>query len=86
MVKWKEYTLLAAGFIILIAAAFTLAEANERQSRCESLTGKVVQMFHKETSRDCGQVKTLHFLSYTGIALGIALMIINFVKRKGPGF
>jgi len=83
MAWYKRYALLMIGLAILLVSAMVLAEANEKQARCESVTGKVVQLFDPDLEDECDMVKPMSFFAYIGIAVGIALMIINFVNKEG---
>ncbi|MBU2560732.1 MAG: hypothetical protein KKD17_00390 [Nanoarchaeota archaeon] len=82
MVDWKDHKLLIIGLIVVVAAAFLLAEANTRQAACQSIGGQIVQIFDASKKGGCENVMLMQFFAYAGIAIGVALMVANFVKKK----
>jgi hypothetical protein len=82
MTTWKKYNLLIIGLILLIASAFLLADSSSKQAKCESIGGKIVQVFDYEKQESCENLKTIMFFAYAGLALGVALIIIQFVRKQ----
>jgi ABC-type anion transport system duplicated permease subunit len=81
-IEWKNYILLGAGILLIIVSAFVLAQANAKQAKCESLSGKIVQFLDSDTSKSCANVKTTFFLAYAGIAIGVGLVVAHFVRGR----
>ncbi|MBW2966925.1 hypothetical protein KY362_00405 [Candidatus Woesearchaeota archaeon] len=80
--KLKGHWLMIAGIILVLGGALVLAEANSKDAECQSVSGKIVQFLDSDTREDCAGVKTLRFLSYASLALGVAFMAINFIRRS----
>lgn len=76
----KRYAMLVIGIVLIVVSAFVLADANKKQDRCDSLGGKIVQVFDAETEQDCGKIWIYKALAYIGIALGVALTTIGFLR------
>ncbi len=83
MFEFKKYRLLLLGILAICAGAFLLAEASSKQARCESLGGQLVQLLDMDTKEGCAQVKVMFIFAYSAIAIGIALIVSNFVKKQG---
>jgi hypothetical protein len=81
MVELSRYKAFIIGIIIIIAASFLLAEAHSKKLECESVTGKIVQLLDLEKQQGCARLSTLFFIAYGGIAIGIALLIVQFVRN-----
>lgn len=79
---WTDYKLLIIGIIIVVAAAFLLAEANSRQAACQSIGGQIVQIFDADKKAGCENITLMQFAAYAGIAIGVALIVTNLVKKR----
>jgi uncharacterized protein (UPF0333 family) len=82
MVKLKKYVLLIVGIVLILSSAFLLADANSKQAKCESISGQIVQFLDSAKEQSCSQVKTMQFLSYAGLAIGVSLIVAHFVRGK----
>ena len=74
--------LLIIGIIVILASAFLLAEANSKKAECESIGGQIVKIFDVDKKESCENISIMQFFAYAGIAIGISLSIINFVRRE----
>jgi hypothetical protein len=81
MNAWQKNKLLIIGIIVIIASSFLLVEANSKQDECESLKGQIIKIFDEDKQAICENVKLTQIFAYAGIAIGIALVVINFVKK-----
>lgn len=82
MQEFAKYKLLILGIVMILASSFLMAYADSRQADCESIGGEILKIFDAETRENCSEVRTITFLAYAGLAIGIALAASNFVKRK----
>ena len=82
MINWQKYVLLAVGIVLIISSAFLLADANSKQAKCDSISGQIVQFLDSAKEQSCSQVKTMQFLSYAGLAIGVGLIVAHFVRGK----
>jgi hypothetical protein len=82
MQEFMKYKLLILGIVVILAASFLMAYADSKQADCESIGGEILKLFDAKTKQDCSEVRTITFLAYAGLAIGIAMAASNFVKRK----
>ncbi|MBW2963834.1 hypothetical protein KY363_00085 [Candidatus Woesearchaeota archaeon] len=80
--EFRQYRLLAIGIVLLLASSFLLAQVSIKQSQCESVTGKIVQLFDLERRDSCSNLVYLKFAAYAGIGIGIALVVVQFVRQS----
>jgi len=83
MFNWKKHILLFVGIFLIIASAVILAQATSNQASCESIGGQIVRFIDAAKDARCANVKIWLGISYAGLAIGLALSIINFVRRDG---
>lgn len=78
----RRYRLLLIGLLLLLASSFCLAQISIKQSQCDSVTGKIVQVFDLERRDSCSNLVYFRFAAYASIALGIALIVVQFVRQS----
>jgi hypothetical protein len=79
---FSRHRILLVGLLLIVASGALLFNANSKAAKCESITGKIVQLLDSEKQEGCAQVKTMQFFSYAGIALGIGFLVIHFVRKE----
>ncbi|NQU78319.1 hypothetical protein HQ545_00975 [Candidatus Woesearchaeota archaeon] len=77
----KNKYILILGIIIIIISTYALVQTNEKKSDCESIAGQVLQFLDQDTNKDCESLNIWFFLSYLGLALGVALTVIGFIPN-----
>ncbi len=77
----KKNKVMAIAILVILGSLFLLVHANSKSADCESLGGKLLQVFDNDTRQGCAQVLTMQVISFAGIAIGVAFLIIGFVRR-----
>ncbi|MFH1669294.1 MAG: hypothetical protein ABIA62_05175 [Candidatus Woesearchaeota archaeon] len=73
---------ISIAILVIIGSVFLLVHANSKSADCESLGGKLIQVFDSVSRQGCAQVLTMQVISFAGLAIGIAFLIIGFVRRE----
>ena len=76
----QKYTLIFVGLIVVVLSISLLSYANGKISDCESLGGKVVQFIDSEKRSDCADMETVQMVSYAGLALGVAFIVVYLIR------
>jgi hypothetical protein len=78
----QEYMLLIIALVIIVASVSALAYSNSKLADCDSMGGKIVQFLDEGSREGCAQFKTLFYLSFVGLAVGAALVVVHFVRKR----
>lgn len=78
----KKFKFLIVGIALLVVCVGMLFYANNELSKCDSIGGKVVQFLDSDKREGCAGMETLKIVCYGGIALGVAGIVLHFIKEK----
>ncbi len=77
---YSKYALMIIGLVLIVVSVFVLVDAGKKEARCESIGGKIIQIFDTETLQSCDNIWIFKLIAYIGIALGVALSIIGYLR------